>query len=583
MPVVPHVSAAWDYKWLSPPRVEFEAPEAPERRGAPVVSVRGTAAAITRQTLEAVLRRVAPTTRAMDRASTASVLLEATRRALSSGLVPVPEALASEVAEAAARREERAERAVERRSSQVATSVETWLRSEASRSEASPVAQAESRGSLGSSSPGSRSARRAYAGMPGMSVGTLDHVAERGASERSQRRLGSQRTRPGRVSAPSGTVLSPAVRGSEEPTSGRATVGNRARRALRRGERPESGAGRMPTQLWQASGYGLGLMSLPGSEAAEAGIAARVASSLSARSLGSTLETLATRSERGERGAAVVRSGLVQSEGTQQVLSGGSSVQTSAAVGQGTPGWAQRAVTGATVTRVPGEVAEGREREALRAYSGGRQGDLVRALARTQSAEEVVNVILDRGKTVRSALRDLPTPALRMMERAVESREASVQRRSLTPTVEQEVLSAQRVSAEELKELRSGSPKVYSGAQTLPRTGGDGGRSREGWQHRSDVNATKIAKLSQKLMNLVHLAERDRKTQEEASRLRKAAADSHARSEGRESLGVQMAAEDEDRVKVLYEDVLQHVLRQMHLQKMRQPDSAPGGFSHFEG
>jgi hypothetical protein len=198
------------------------------------------------------------------------------------------------------------------------------------------------------------------------------------------------------------------------------------------------------------------------------------------------------------------------------------------------PSWARRAVTGTS--------AENRGEDPASQRDG--QDDwsptsLMGALVRAERAEDLVQVILERGREVASLREALPKEAIQMVE------------------------TISGLGADDVALLRSRARVIRPGQ--LPGTSGSSrtraSRSRKGSPElnqlsaaKAGVGANKITKLADKLMNLIHLAEHART--EARSSVRMAEDSNEARAEGGARVPG-MSVEDGDmNLDALYKSVL---------------------------
>jgi len=211
-------------------------------------------------------------------------------------------------------------------------------------------------------------------------------------------------------------------------------------------------------------------------------------------------------------------------------------------VPEDSPSWARRAVKG-TGTSARREGASGLEApEAISAepQPARSPNTLMGALARTERPEDLIQVILDRGRDTASIRNELPAEAVRIVETIVglDPEEAAFLRSG------RRVMQAPQMSGPSTRSSRSrhSAPSLHqlSGAQ-------DG------------VGANKIMKLADKLMGLIHLAESGRQG-EARDQVRMAEDSNEARSEG----GIQapgMSVEDmEMNIEALQKNVLNSVM-----------------------
>lgn len=217
------------------------------------------------------------------------------------------------------------------------------------------------------------------------------------------------------------------------------------------------------------------------------------------------------------------------------------------------PAWARRAVQGgpAIATGVASEGAP-----ALSARSAG----LIGALARASRAEEVVRIILDRGDAARALTREMPSPVTRLIERIVASAEPSQATRA----------EGGRGATIRSRSVRTVRRDVLHPVRTYTTPSSSSGGTSRG---HDGVGASNVMKLANKLMNLIHLAEVERKVQEAQKHVRMAENTADARAEGGAGAGGGETGGDQNmNIKALQQEVLSSVLRELELNQQRRED-----------
>ena len=514
--VMPHTIVGDDFRWLVPevevppeapaapgaPRVRAvtERPATPEGRAPRVVAERRVTGAgtVSRQRLAEVLSRVSAVVRAVDRADEPRVLLPATRRTLEGARV---------TAEPRARR------------LPTGAGEGIVLRIVLEEEEPTSVARAEQRATLRVRGPGEAPApeavplRRAFAGAEGVDARPLERLAtraDRTPTARPERRA-TARTRRG----VDDRYVPSRRRAGERPTA----AYGRGRPGLARGRRlPTVDAG--------------GVVRPQAPESQEEG-APRIA-----RPLGSTLDYVGTEQRPMRRGAVDMQS-----------LAGAGAPSDD----EEQPAWAQRAVRGTAARRRrrpegPGDETPQTVRTPIR-------GDLFTALARASRPEDVVQVILERGRTLRSETRGLPDPAVRLVERIARVQEEDGATRQPTAAPEGELLGRGR------RAHRHAASSAVS-TTSLPRSAGGV----------APATVRRVTSLADKLMELIHLAEVERRVTDAQRQARLAADTAEARAEaghGDTGAGKPGAAPN---LKQLESDVLAAVIRELDLMKIRRQE-----------
>ena len=601
-PAMPHVSAN-DF------RIDVDVPlAAVESR---VASASGKATGpVTRASLASVLGRVAAVVRAMERSEESVSVSPAIRRALAEAPAEVSGATrvrSSRVASVSGRFERAPSRGATVPFEGVfARPADAAIAPEATGSLAPrvaavvrPVARAERRAAV-TNSPSTRPARRAMAGVSGLTGEALDHIvqrsfapaAEAGATAVRYRTLRtadgrfaplapesvkplSHRFGTGRVEIPSasnarsfeaasGLVLprnqvtvdaeeSPApVVGGRRPAAGvRTTVAQRSEPGAQRSEDRTSSSGRAVA-------------------ARSAATEPALRSSRPARSFSGTLGRLNGAAPVTSRGTAdrkqVASDRSVDGPRARRTVYDDAGVLVRAAPaaevdGQDlvgaplqTPGYAKRAITGT--------VAETTGRRPVATHLPPRlsTGSLLTALARADRPEDVVQVILQRGGTLADIEREVPEAAA-IVERIARLGGAQAARASTegvtSGAVEQapptQFLSHRSPSA-------SGSRVRRAHSRTAPSDG---------------AGSSQAMKLAQKLMNLIHLAETDRKSEDARRQVRMAEASAEARSEGSASVAAGQTKNLSGanvNIAALQREVLEAVLQALELNHHRRQE-----------
>ena len=242
--------------------------------------------------------------------------------------------------------------------------------------------------------------------------------------------------------------------------------------------------------------------------------------------------------------------------GTEQTLAQPWSPEEAAMEGQGQasasqPGWVRRANEGTSVPVRP-EVPEAFLRPRLRTSGG-----LLTALARAGDAEEVVRVILERSHDLGDASL-LPVAAQRLMHRvAGEAHQVAAAARGdrLTRGPAGSPRMVETVKNNILQPVTVAAPGARSTATT-----------------RQGVGASKVMKLANKLMKLIHLAEADgRGDAHKHVRMSEDTAESRAEGGAGGSSGDQFD-EKTMNIKALRQDVLDAVLKALEDMRWRRED-----------
>jgi hypothetical protein len=266
---------------------------------------------------------------------------------------------------------------------------------------------------------------------------------------------------------------------------------------------------------------------------------------------------VARRADQRQDGVRAMGSGVAPLEET---FIDGTSVSGAAPAGV-VPSWAERAAFGTSV--LPQTDRSDRQAPSSSLRLG---GGLLGALARAGRPEDVVRVILERSEGLRSLGSELPGPVATLVERIVRTEDiASAEGRRGAAAVDTEgVLSSRRSHGSVRASRLSGRSPTY---RTLSR--GSAGASGS-----AGVGASQTMKLANKLMKLIHLAERDRK--DARGQVRMAEDSAEARAEGRGSTSTGNGSGEPVSIQALQRDVLEAVLRELELTMIRNQGDPDG-------
>jgi hypothetical protein len=220
----------------------------------------------------------------------------------------------------------------------------------------------------------------------------------------------------------------------------------------------------------------------------------------------------------------------------------------------GPPAWALRARHGTAA-----------EAEVDQAAPVSRSGGLLRALARADSPEDVVKVILERGDRLSTLSQELPDSAARLVDRMARLGREELESLA-TVSAEREAPSAAMRSASKatrrvLQPVKTGNIRNLSA--------GSSAKSSQG------IGTGKVTKLASKLMDLIHLAESERRVADAQAQVRMAEDTAEARAEGTPS-SEKEADSGKVHIKALQRDVLEAVLRELEMTKLRREDPDGG-------
>jgi hypothetical protein len=217
------------------------------------------------------------------------------------------------------------------------------------------------------------------------------------------------------------------------------------------------------------------------------------------------------------------------------------------------PSWARRAATGTSLT--------GSTVEAWDEAEQGRSGALLRALTRADRPDELIRVLASDGAAAAALARTLPGSAGRLMSRIVKMRSTgAVDPEFLTGHVETEV-------EEEARRTGRSAASLESTARTIR---GFGGASRGSAKHTDGMGSSRLMKLSQRLMDLIHLAEVEKRRQQAQAQVRM----SDEEVGGETMSGADGAGSDNENMNLaaLQREVLDAVRRHLELEQQRREE-----------
>ncbi len=204
------------------------------------------------------------------------------------------------------------------------------------------------------------------------------------------------------------------------------------------------------------------------------------------------------------------------------------------------PSWARRAVTGTSAAQRDSQDSQTRTSSPTSSRADDwSPNSLMGALVRAERAEDLVQVILERGREVASLREALPNEAVRMVETiaGLDPDDVAVLRSRSRIIRPGQLPGAAGTSRTRASRSRKGSPDLHQLSAA-----------------KDGVGANKITKLADKLMNLIHLAEHART--EARSSVRMAEDSNEARAEGGARVPG-MSVEDGDmNLDALYKSVL---------------------------
>lgn len=260
--------------------------------------------------------------------------------------------------------------------------------------------------------------------------------------------------------------------------------------------------------------------------------------------------------------AAVARPRLVETLGqmTKPPAAGRSTRRRDAAPSVGR-NWARRATLGTAAEPTPLQHAAPADQQTAADGSPlkpNRPGTILHALARASSAEDVVRVILERADGLRGVAKELPQPAVELVERIVRVQdEANAPKANVVHDDDLAPLSAPRSAPVSETSTASSRRNAWSGTRSRPTRRSDG------------VGAGQTMKLANKLMRLVHLAENERRLAEAQRHVRMSQEGSEVDSGGEQASGEAVGVPN---IKALQRDVFEAVLREIALSKQRRQE-----------
>lgn len=498
---MPHTVASSDFRWVVPEAAAAEAPEAPPRVRV-VGETRTTAAGpVSRDRLREVLARVGAAVRAVERPDDPSLLAPAARRTLRGARV---------LAEGPEPRR-RGPRGVTVAPAGVVLRV--ILDEEAAAEPA--VAHAERRAAV-RGAPAERPLRRAFLGAAGLPQQATDRIVRRVGEPAEPRRTAARtvRTADGRF----------------RPSPARRPLATERLEPFGLGEPGLPRGRRLPA-------VDVGGVVRPGAEAAP-GVPSEPGAPRRARPLGRTLDYVGDAAPRRMRTRAP--DGTLASSAPEEATE----------PEEAPPSWAHRAVHGTSVR--PQHVQDLAPPPSSAAAPQARRstgGNLFQALARARRPEEVVRVILERGPSLGRAARELPEPAIRLVDRIVRE-EGAARARQASAGPEHDLVRTRRSSGQRGQQRMA----TIQSPRAVPV---------------ADAGATRrVMGLASKLLDLIHLAEVERNVREAQRQVRMAPTGSEpAAAPTSDAKGAGGASVD-----VLKRDVLEAVLRELDELKLRRQE-----------
>jgi hypothetical protein len=221
--------------------------------------------------------------------------------------------------------------------------------------------------------------------------------------------------------------------------------------------------------------------------------------------------------------------------------------------------WAERAIEGTFADTVD-------FRPPTRAYVTPWEASrgVLAALARADEPEELVQAVLTHSDDMRSIVRELPTPAARVVQRILSLGDAALSTRSS----ERASTAVPLATAPQILQGHSERPAT---AANLPQSMLSSGRRSRNVE---SAGSSQMMKLANKLMKLIHLSESERRSEREAFELRMAEDSSSAKSEGSADAGASGGGAANVNLQALQREVLERVLREIELiQHRTQGDS----------
>ncbi|MCO4744010.1 MAG: hypothetical protein KC912_04430, partial [Proteobacteria bacterium] len=223
------------------------------------------------------------------------------------------------------------------------------------------------------------------------------------------------------------------------------------------------------------------------------------------------------------------------------------------------PGWAQRAVHGTAAT----------SREQLRATKALRTDTgLFAALAKSNSTEDVVRVILERADGVSAVRKELGAPAAALVERIVRTRQQMA-------NTDQVLRPGQNnaSAAPELDTLPGNAPARRGRSRSARTVRSMPGSFLSSSQSSEGVGASGVMKLAGKLQQLIHLAESERRLKDAQAQVRM----SQEKPDSGGITGPAGAPDDEaPDIGALQRDVLQAVMTELDLLRNRRQEDPDG-------
>lgn len=187
-----------------------------------------------------------------------------------------------------------------------------------------------------------------------------------------------------------------------------------------------------------------------------------------------------------------------------------------------------------------------------------RSGGLAGALARASTSEEVVKVILERGDRLAHFGREL-TPVMARLVQEIADKASTGADSALASNIREQM---QTLVVRRSRGTREMSSSKHAALRNLQAKGSAKAVDGKG--------ASRVTKLADKLMSLIHLAEADRRVGDAQSQVRMAETGASADA-GADSKGAAQSSGEQEvlNIKALQRDVLEAVMRELELIQAR--------------
>lgn len=201
------------------------------------------------------------------------------------------------------------------------------------------------------------------------------------------------------------------------------------------------------------------------------------------------------------------------------------------------------------------------------------QRDVMRALARAHTPEQVVQVIAQHGAELGSVPASLPAPVLQVIEQVREGARQDLEARYMAAQeASRDAESGRTRSAPTPRRTQSAEPELLKAVRGL--------KKRQASRNQSGVGDDRVMKLARKLQSLIHLAEGTGDRDEARRHVRMAENSAAARAEGQGAAPGSNKESGKNKqvdIESLITEVVQSVNRELALRRERRQEDPDGG------